>query len=202
MEEDGTKSDRDRVRWTDLLRGGKSLAKTEKLKRLANSLQWRHKYQNAEFYIIEMFDKRVINVKMIANGEINGLGTGVSVWPAAHVLSRYLEKRYTSNGLRGQRVCDIGSGTGCTGFIAAALGAHCTLTDQHQILPLLESNKLTVCKENASITEEQIDIQIYDWGRSAQHLKPPFDLIIVSDCVLPKLYPILPLIEVSKTRLN
>jgi predicted nicotinamide N-methyase len=141
-------------------------------------------------------DKRVITLRQVLNGELKGLGTGVSVWPAAHVLSKYLEKRYGSNGLCGQRVCDIGSGTGCAGFISAALGAHVTLTDQDQLISFLEINKESICAVNKSIDAERIDIRVYDWGRSEEHLNPPFDIILISDCVLPKLYPILPLIEV------
>jgi predicted nicotinamide N-methyase len=189
--------ERPRIDIVDLFREGKSLARTEKLKRLANSLQWRHKYQNTEEYCIVLLDKRVITLRQVLNGELKGLGTGVFVWPAAHVLSKYLEKRYGSDGLCGQRVCDIGSGTGCTGFISAALGAHVTLTDQDQLISFLEINKHSVCAVNKSIDAERIDIKVYDWGRSAEHLNSPFDIILISDCVLPKLYPILPLIEVS-----
>ena len=184
-------------RFTDLLRDGKSSAKTDKIKRLVNSLQWRHKYQNTDYYSIEMLDGSVINLRQLPNGEILGLGTGVSVWPAAHVLSKYVEKRYGALGLHGKRVCDIGSGTGCTGFVAAALGAQVTLTDQLQILPFLESNKASICELNRNIWEDRINVCRYDWGESAIHLGPPFELVLISDCVLPKLYPILPLIDVS-----
>ena len=38
----------------------------------------------------------------------------------------------------------------------------------------------------------------YDWGGDDDHLAPPFDVIIVSDCVLPKLYPIEPLVDAMK----
>lgn len=184
-------------RFTDLLRNGKSSAKTDKIKRLVNSLQWRHKYQNTDYYSIEMLDGSVINLRQLPNGEILGLGTGVSVWPAAHVLSKYVEKRFGAFGLHGKRVCDIGSGTGCTGFVAAALGAQVTLTDQLQILPFLESNKASICELNRNIWEDRINVCRYDWGESAIHLGPPFDIVLISDCVLPKLYPILPLIDVS-----
>ena len=188
---------REERRFTDLIREGKSLAKTDRIRRLVNSLQWRHKYQNADHYSIKMLDESLITVQQVSNGEILGLGTGVSVWPAAHVLCKYLEKRYGATSLSGQRVCDIGSGTGCTGFVAAALGAHVTLTDQLQILPFLEGNKQSICNSNKHIDPDLIAVERYDWGESAAHLYPPFDIVLISDCVLPKLYPILPLIEVS-----
>ena len=187
---------RERRRFTDLVREGISSAKTAKIVRLVNSLKWRHRYQNEDHYSIEMLDKTVITVRQVSNGEILGLGTGVSVWPAAHVLCKYIERRYGVTALRGKRVCDIGTGTGCTGFVAAALGAHVTLTDQAQILPFLECNKSSICEANKQIRPESIDICRYDWGESAAHLGPPFDLILISDCILPKLYPMLPLLEV------
>lgn len=181
----------------DHLRDGKSTAKTDKMRRLANSLQWRHRYQKSDHYPINLSGDLVISVKQLPNGEVIGLGTGVSVWPAAHVLSKYLEKRYGADGLQNLRVCDVGSGTGCTGFVAAALGAEVTLTDQLQIMPLLQHNKESICALNKRINREKVTVGLYDWGESASHLDAPFDIVLISDCVLPKLYPILPLIDVS-----
>jgi 2-polyprenyl-3-methyl-5-hydroxy-6-metoxy-1,4-benzoquinol methylase len=186
----------ERVTLADIFRLGQSTAKTEKLKRISNSLGWRHAYQTNEIYPIKLCDDRLINIRQISNGESKGLGTGTAVWPAAHVLSKYLEKRFGANGLRGKRVCDIGSGTGCTGFIAAALGAEVTLTDQEQLLLFMESNKAIVCSENVTISSDRIKVEIYNWGASLDHLNPPFDYVLISDCVLPKLYPIEPLIQV------
>ena len=40
----------------------------------------------------------------------------------------------------GSRIVDLGSGTGVTGFAAAALGASVTVTDQAQILFLMRQN--------------------------------------------------------------
>lgn len=35
----------------------------------------------------------------IENGELAGIGTGASVWPAAHVLCKYFEGRYGAEGV-------------------------------------------------------------------------------------------------------
>ena len=56
----------------------------------------------------------------------NGFGlypgdTGVVVWDAAIVLSKYLET--IRDQLRGKCVLELGSGTGAVGICAAALGA-------------------------------------------------------------------------------
>jgi hypothetical protein len=92
------------------------------------------------------------------------------------------------------RVCDIGSGTGATGIAAACLGADAVLTDQVCVFPLLQenmNNAISAC----SIAENRIRIAEYNWGESVDGLEAPFDIVIVSDCVLPKLYPIEPLVQ-------
>lgn len=182
----------------DALQNGKSGMKNAKFAEVAKSMQWRQKYLGAEIYPITLDDGRTLNFKQVENGETSGLGTGAIVWPAAHVLSKYMELKYRSEkGMDGMRVCDIGSGTGCTGFIAAALGAtESVLTDQECIFFLMEDNKQRVCQENPTIDPAKISLKLYDWGESPSHLAPPFDLVIISDCILPKLYPIEPLVKV------
>ena len=59
-------------------------------------------------------------------GELTGLGTGATVWPAAHVLAKYLERRWGAGGMTGLRVVDLGAGTGAVGLAAAVLGADVT----------------------------------------------------------------------------
>ena len=105
-----------------------------------------------------------------------------------------IQKRFGTQGLQGMRVCDIGSGTGFTGIIGAALGAQeATLTDQTTVQALLEEN-IRLCSDQVS--SDVVQFAEFDWDASPAHLSPPFDLILVSDCVLPKLYPIEPLVKV------
>ena len=117
------------------------------------------------------------------------------------------QKRFGAHGLEGCRVCDIGSGTGCTGIIGAALGAQeAVLTDQTTVQALLEEN-IRLCTPQLSLSapeSESVETEAtavvfaeFDWDASPAHLSPPFDLILVSDCVLPKLYPIEPLVKVG-----
>jgi predicted nicotinamide N-methyase len=113
-----------------------------------------------------------------------------------YTLLLLVQKRFGAQGLEGARVCDIGSGTGFTGIIAAALGAkEATLTDQTTVQALLEENILLNAKQ---VSPDVVKFAEFDWDASPAHLNPPFDLILVSDCVLPKLYPIEPLVKVTR----
>ena len=142
-------------------------------------------------------DGKDLVVHQIDNGEMKGIGTGTVVWPAAHVLVKYIEMRFAGGGLEEKRVIDIGSGTGCTGLVAGILGARVTLTDQDSVHTLLQSN-IKACCEKFGIDPDALQYQEYEWEHSADHLAPPFDLVLVSDCVLPKLYPIEPLVKVRE----
>ena len=160
-------------------------------------------YLNSTQYELKLENGQIIKVNQILNGETKGLGTGTLVWPAAHVLSKYLEKRFLSVGdsfshppLAGKRVCDVGSGTGITGFVAAAMGATVTLTDQECVMPLLKENANLYSLAFSPTNSSNISIELYEWGADTDHLGLPFDFILVSDCVLPKLYPIEILVKV------
>jgi predicted nicotinamide N-methyase len=171
-----------------------------KHRRLFHSLQWRQAYQHSEFYEYT-FEKETlpletpptIKVRQIPNGELKGLGTGTFVWPAAHILAKYFEKRFLDGSLTEKLICDIGSGTGITGFVAAILGAKVVLTDQHCILPLLSENTEALiamdCFSSFSMADRLI-VKEYEWENKTALMDHPFDYLIVSDCVLPKLYPI------------
>ncbi len=167
------------------------------MSKILSSLNWRQAHLGSEYYPIELEDGRVVRVRQLENGEVSGIGTGATVWAAAHVLSKYLEKEYGRVGLAGKRVCDIGAGTGVVGFVAAALGGTVTLTDQASVFFLLETNKSLVLRDNPDMDPACLSLCLYDWGETPTHLSPPFDLVLISDCVLPKLYPIEPLIQVS-----
>jgi hypothetical protein len=183
----------------DIFQNGKSNMKSLKSQRAANCLKWRQLYQNCPEYCITLADDRVLTFSQIDNGELRGLGTGAVVWPAAHVLAKYLEKRYGVSGLNGKRVIDIGSGTGVVGVVAAHLGATVILSDQTCVKDLLQSNIDRYLCEIPSSNPPPVRFAEYNWDESPSSLDPPFDLVLVSDCVLPKLYPIEPLIQVCST---
>ena len=68
-------------------------------------------------------------------------GDGGVVWEAATATLAHLEATYGDCALQGQRVLELGAGTGLCGLACAALGAsHVTLTDLPSALPLLRAN--------------------------------------------------------------
>ena len=105
-------------------------------------------------------------------------------------------------GLKGQRVVDVGSGTGAVAIASAIMGAKSAVaTDQAQILHLARENIDSFVSSIAGQAErdtrkQQLQIAELDWGDMEQSRAAgaPFDLVLVSECVLPKLYPLEPLV--------
>ncbi|RHY23304.1 hypothetical protein DYB32_009240 [Aphanomyces invadans] len=177
--------------------------------RALQSLVWRDSFINHAEFSIPVGSNQTLRVRQVPNGEISGLGTGLTVWPAACVLLKYLEHRYApSNGLQGKRVVELGKarrqmlqftlsifgagcGTGAVGIAAAMLGAQVVLTDQAQILFHIQAN--IHANDVAGVK-----YCAYDWGAPLPDLIAtggPVDMVLISDCVLPKLYPIEPLVD-------
>jgi hypothetical protein len=115
----------------------------------------------------------------------------------------------------GKTVLELGAGTGYTGLVAHTLGARLTiLTDVAALMPTLrESNRLTAGKGKGS---PNVRCEILEWSEDSTtaFLKRieeeerqqtgssvvPFavDYVIVCECIVPRLYPIGPLVETLK----
>ncbi|CAK8989775.1 unnamed protein product [Durusdinium trenchii] len=107
--------------------------------------------------------------------------SGATVWDSALCLGEMLIKRQITCG---ERVLELGSGTGYCGLVAAALGHKVTLTDRPVMLPLLESNIAS------NKLEERADVQELQWGQAPGI--EGIETVIMSDCVyLPELSPLL-----------
>jgi hypothetical protein len=101
-----------------LFEGNSKHIRNPKFRRAASALQWRQKYLGCDIYSLSIGDDSdtvsarqdavsgacnisgtwTLELHQVKNGEESGVGTGCSVWPAAHVLVKYLEQRYKSQG--------------------------------------------------------------------------------------------------------
>jgi len=166
-----------------------------KLQRIANGFRWRQCFEGCSEYILPLaVSSTPLVVTQIPNGEVKDLGTGTFVWPAAAVMSKYLERH--ADLVRGKSVIELGSGTGLCGLMSSFLGpSEVCLTDQIQVLDLLRENVSRAIADHPEDRLSSIRVEEYSWGGSHLHLNGPFDLVLVSDCVLPKLYPMPLLVE-------
>lgn len=128
------------------------------------------------------------------------------------MLLKHLDHRYSaSNQLDGQFVVELGSGTGAVGIAAALLGAaRVVLTDMDNIRFLMQANARIALEQlrhrKGETSMPHIDVESYEWGAEPSAAIIPRatmnagkdeqlpDLILVSDCILPRLYPIEPLV--------
>ena len=111
--------------------------------------------------------------------------TGVVVWDAAIVLTKYLET--ISEKLKGSKIVELGAGTGAVGLSAAVLGAASViLTDQEELVEFLNHN----IDLNKDILGQENDVVAMPlkWGdndqiKSALKRIEAVKYILVSDCV-------------------
>lgn len=219
---------------------------TARVLRASLSLGWRNRHSQSDFYPISVSSteraerdsdsslscevRHSFTVRQVQRGEVEGTyGTGATVWPAAIVLVRYLERH--PHLVRGRRVVDLGSGTGITSVAAAVLGAASVVcTDgEEAVVRLGQANVRRAAAEigrdaassvaddpgpplgdTAGTADDDDDdddvaattivagcpvrVETYWWGTDT----PPDDrctVVLVADCVLPKLYPIAPLVQ-------
>ena len=94
---------------------------------------------------------------------------GIVLWPAAIALAHAVASR----ALAGQRVLELGAGTGLPGIVAASLGARVVQTDRQQLV-------LHVCKQNAARNGvASIEHRLADW--TAWEDAGRYDLILGAD---------------------
>eukprot|EP00090_Calanus_glacialis_P006702 TRINITY_DN15233_c0_g1_i1.p1 TRINITY_DN15233_c0_g1~~TRINITY_DN15233_c0_g1_i1.p1 ORF type:complete len:215 (+),score=60.33 TRINITY_DN15233_c0_g1_i1:63-707(+) len=124
-------------------------------------------------------------VKLVKVDQKNEGDTGVVVWDAAIVLSKYLET--INDDLANKSAIELGSGTGAVGLCAAALGCgKVVLTDREDFIEFLKHN----IELNQELFNNEIIAQSLLWGDKDQIEKAkangPFNFILVSDCVFYK----------------
>ena len=195
---------------------------SETLKRRSRSLGWRNRHSQEDYYPVSIATTgertQSFSVQQIQRGEVEGTyGTGATVWPAAMVLIKYLERH--PEWVRGKTVVDLGSGTGVTSVAAALLGASNVIcTDGEETVVRLASDNVdraatelsqsspadaaeTSNDDCARIHDCPVRVQKFWWGKDSLQQRQQEEesndnvLVLVADCVLPKLYPIAPLVQ-------
>ncbi|CAE6359512.1 unnamed protein product [Rhizoctonia solani] len=119
-------------------------------------------------------------------------GPGIA-WPAGEVLSRYLARR---GSLAGQRVIELGSGTGLVGLVAGLLNAEeVVITDQEQLVNIMEENI------ELNNLQDRVRASVLNWGEPLlPNLPQAISLVIAADCVYAE--PAFPLLVSTLTDLN
>jgi len=115
--------------------------------------------------------------------ESHEVKTGLVIWDASVVLAKYFEneEQFPKDVLKDKRIIELGAGCGLVGIsLALGLAANANtviLSDMPELIPLLRKN---IDSNNCSSIAAASSLA---WGESVQHLNPPFDLIIASDCL-------------------
>ncbi|KAG1683475.1 hypothetical protein DVH05_005868 [Phytophthora capsici] len=168
------------------------------------TLAWRDAF-SMDPYFQETVNGKRLRIKQILQGELNGFGTGLTVWPAACVLLKHLEHQAVKSrkvlvDSSNPFVLELGSGTGAVGIAAAMLlqAGRVVLTDMDNVRFIMQANAELAQQDGGINSGVAIDVEEYEWGKPPSETLIPNsypDLILVSDCILPRLYPIEPLVE-------
>eukprot|EP00240_Pyramimonas_obovata_P013365 CAMPEP_0118944818 /NCGR_PEP_ID=MMETSP1169-20130426/41078_1 /TAXON_ID=36882 /ORGANISM="Pyramimonas obovata, Strain CCMP722" /LENGTH=232 /DNA_ID=CAMNT_0006890383 /DNA_START=391 /DNA_END=1085 /DNA_ORIENTATION=- len=103
-------------------------------------------------------------------------GPGGRLWDASALMAHHLAERVDGS-LSDARVIEIGAGLGLPGIVAALQGAHVTLTDKERCVDLLWLNA------EANGVADRVEVVAFEWGRKPRGLKPPYDVVLLSDCI-------------------
>ena len=176
---------------------------SDKVRSRIMELSWRQKFSLEDVYPCSFtvpgshptIDFRIEQTQM---GEQRGGGTGGVVWNASHVLAAFLcreAREGRAHLAENCRVCDLGCGAGLGGLVAAALAreGEVTFADVGPVLDLARRNIEENRDRNGNNITAACAVREYWWG-SGSLGAGLFDVVLVADCILPKLYPIPPLV--------
>ncbi|MBN3303452.1 EFMT3 methyltransferase, partial [Amia calva] len=108
------------------------------------------------------------------------LGVAAQVWDSALCLCRYLEQQQCV--FSGQRVIELGSGTGILGILAARLGAQVTLTDLPHTLPQLRHN-VSANRPPQGWPGPPPEVRALCWGKDQGQFGQDWDVVLGADIV-------------------
>ncbi|XP_020372073.1 EEF1A lysine methyltransferase 3-like [Rhincodon typus] len=106
------------------------------------------------------------------------MGFSSYVWEAGVVFCRYFEKENVS--FTGNKVIELGSGTGIVGILATLLGGNVTVTGQPAILRQINNNiSINVpfaCRHRSKVCA-------LTWGEDQNNFNTDYDVVMDSDIV-------------------
>ncbi|XP_078287857.1 EEF1A lysine methyltransferase 3-like [Rhinoraja longicauda] len=98
------------------------------------------------------------------------------IWQSGLVLCRYFEEERIT--FTGQKVMELGSGTGIVGILAILLGGEVTLTDQPEVLGQIEHN---VARNVPPSVTPRPRVAALSWGEDQDRFPKDYDVILGSD---------------------
>lgn len=186
---------------------------------------WRNRHSQDEYYPVTVKECTFSVKQVQRGEIEGTYGTGACVWPAAIVLLKYLECHSSSLLADKQVVdLGSGTGiTSVAAALLGAKHVVCT-DGSEQVVRLAKENLIHAAKEieltklspeshdGTTSTDHnddenvpdmitihgcQLNTQLLWWGQDAVDYFGPggTDIVLVADCVLPKLYPIAPLVD-------
>jgi len=108
--------------------------------------------------------------------------TGRTVWDAAVVIAKYMEKNH--HAMQGKRVLELGAGTGLAGLAAAALGALVDISDLGYCIPSIATNIQHTNLTQSNRTTGMATARTLDWTTAtfdADH--DTYDIVLGADIV-------------------
>lgn len=160
--------------------------------RAQNSLSWRTSKAALRSFSLEVRGHELILECKPQTGE-SEMATGSTIWDCAVVTAKYLQEycdEKPDGYWNGKTVLEVGSGTGVAGLACGILftGSTLILTDMPVLTPLIQRNVTSNRERLGSALTENLSVQDFTWGTTPElNPPPPYDYIIVSDCVWPKI---------------
>jgi predicted nicotinamide N-methyase len=114
-------------------------------------------------------------------------GIAFQLWPAAHVMCRWLESQPTSF-LSGKKIIELGAGCGLVGLLCASNAfdaSMVTITDLPNVIPHINAN--IDANVGVFLSRDKVNAAALAWGQEDtwKHDFPTgsYDIILLSDCL-------------------
>ncbi|EKX44730.1 hypothetical protein GUITHDRAFT_109509 [Guillardia theta CCMP2712] len=112
---------------------------------------------------------------------------GTRLWEAAIAAIKFMSSKYAQQLGSGAKLLELGCGTGVPGMCCRILGGEVLLTEQPQLIPLLDENLQRNFSGDAHIRAEP-----FSWGeecaKSIRAEHGSFRFVLACDCIFAPLY--------------